>query len=117
MFVSHLYVFGEMSVQFFGPFIDWAYFSDIELHELGYIFEINSLAVASFAIIFSLSEGCLFTFQHRFLGPKTEKASLRESESESHSVVSDSLQPHGLYIPWNSLGHNTGAGVGTLSLL
>ena len=24
------------------------------------------------------------------------------AESESHSVVSDSLQPHGLYIPWNS---------------
>ena len=26
-----------------------------------YIFEINSLSVASFAIIFSYSEGCLFT--------------------------------------------------------
>ena len=26
-----------------------------------YIFEINSLSIASFAIIFSLSEGCLFT--------------------------------------------------------
>ena len=36
-------------------------------------------------------------------------------ESESHSVMSDSLQPHGLYIPWNSLGENTG--VGSLSLL
>ena len=24
-----------------------------------------------------------------------------KSESESHSVVSDSLQPHGLYSPWN----------------
>ena len=30
-------------------------------------------------------------------------------------IVSDSLQPHGLYIPWNSLGQNTG--VGSLSLL
>ena len=38
-----------------------------------------------------------------------------KSESESHSVVSDSLQPHGLYNPWNSLGQNTG--VGSLSLL
>ena len=28
-----------------------------------------------------------------------------ESESESRSVVSDSLQPHGLYSPWNSPGH------------
>ena len=32
----------------------------------------------------------------------------KESESESHSVMSDSLQPHGLYGPWNSLGQNTG---------
>ena len=37
------------------------------------------------------------------------------SESESCSVVSDSLRPHGLYSPWNSPGQNTG--VGTLSLL
>ena len=36
-------------------------------------------------------------------------------KSESHSVVSDSLRPHGLYSPWNSLGQNTG--VGSLSLL
>ena len=34
---------------------------------------------------------------------------------ESCSVVSDSLQSHGLYCPWNSPGHNTG--VGSLSLL
>ena len=27
--------------------------------------------------------------------------------SESHSVVSDSLWPYGLYSPWNSLGQNT----------
>ena len=36
-------------------------------------------------------------------------------ESESHSVVSDSLQPHGLYSPRNSPGQNNG--VGSLSLL
>ena len=36
-------------------------------------------------------------------------------ESESHSVVSDSFRPHGLYSPWNSPGQNTG--VGSLSLL
>ena len=34
---------------------------------------------------------------------------------ESHSVVSDSLWPHGLYSPWNSPGQNTG--VGSCSLL
>ena len=31
-------------------------------------------------------------------------------QSESRSVVSDSLQPHGLYSPWNSPGQNTGVG-------
>ena len=36
-------------------------------------------------------------------------------ESESHSVVSDSLQSHALYSPWNSLGQNTG--VSSFSLL
>ena len=35
--------------------------------------------------------------------------------SESCSVVSDSLQTHELYSPWNSPGQNTG--VGSLSLL
>ena len=40
--------------------------------------------------------------------------SVLQSGSESHSVVSYSLQPHGLYSPWNSPGQNTG--VGSLSL-
>ena len=72
MFVSHLYIFfGEMSVWFFGPFFHWViYFSGIELQELLvkkkkrsclYFFEIISLSVTSFSIIFSHSEGCLFT--------------------------------------------------------
>ena len=37
------------------------------------------------------------------------------SSSESHSVVSNSLQLHGLYSPWNSPGQNTE--VGSLFLL
>ena len=41
--------------------------------------------------------------------------SLKRSESESHSVMSDSLRPHGRYSPWNSPGQTTG--VGSLSLL
>ena len=60
MFVIHLYIFfGEMSVQFFGLFlIGLLIFLVLSyLH----IFEINSLSVASFAIIFSHSESCLFT--------------------------------------------------------
>ena len=40
---------------------------------------------------------------------------LFEWVSESHSVVSDSLWPPGLYSPWNSPGQDTG--VGSLSFL
>ena len=36
--------------------------------------------------------------------------SLKESESESCSVLSDSLRSHGLYSPWNSPGQNTEVG-------
>ena len=35
---------------------------------------------------------------------------IQENESESHSVLSDSWWPHGLYSPWNSPGQNTGIG-------
>ena len=37
------------------------------------------------------------------------------SMSENRSVVSNSLRPYGLYIPWNSPGQNTR--VGSRSLL
>ena len=40
--------------------------------------------------------------------------SCEESESDSLSVLSNSLRPRGLYSPWNSPGQNTG--VGSLSL-
>ena len=39
----------------------------------------------------------------------------KQSESESHSVMSNFLRSHGLYSPWNSPGQNTG--MGSLSLL
>ena len=62
MFISHIYVFfGEMSVEVFCPLFDWVVcFSGIELHELLIYFR-DQLSVVSFAIIFSHSEGCLFT--------------------------------------------------------
>ena len=52
-----------------------------------------------------------FIFPSTYL-PSTQYLLL---ESESRLVVFDSLQPHGLYSPWNSPGQNTG--VGSLSLL
>ena len=55
MFVSHLYVF-------FGPFLIGLFiFLEVSCRSSLYIFEINPLSVASFAIIFSHPEGCLFT--------------------------------------------------------
>ena len=54
--------------------------------------------------------------KERKRGIKREKLFLSmESESESRSVVSESLRPHGLHSPWNSPGQNTG--VGSLPLL
>ena len=41
--------------------------------------------------------------------------SLAFPKSKGHSVVSNSLRPHGLYSPWNSPGQNTR--VGSFSLL
>ena len=51
-----------MSVQSFGPFlIGSLIFLELSCMSCLYIFESNSLSVVSFAIIFSYSEGCLFT--------------------------------------------------------
>ena len=50
-----------------------------------------------------------------FISQKAKTRSKTESERENCAVVSDSLQPHGLYSPWNSPGQKTG--VGSLSLL
>ena len=62
MFVSHLYVFfGEMSSSLAHFLIGSFIFLVLSCMRCLYIFEINSSSVASFAIIFSHSEGCLFT--------------------------------------------------------
>ena len=58
------------------------------------------------------------TPRHRSAGiirPTAALAGFKEVKSESCSVASNSLQPHGLYSPWNSPGQNTGVGI--LSLL
>ena len=60
MLVSHLYAFfGEMSLQVPFPPFDL----DVCFLVLSWfcILEINSLSLVSFAVIFSHSEGCLFT--------------------------------------------------------
>ena len=55
------------------------------------------------------------TVKHPALSHVVPTSSPTSEVSESHSVVSNSLWPYGLYSPWNSLGQN--ARVGSLSLL
>ena len=50
-------LFSSLAHFLIGSFI----FLELSFRSCLYIFEINSLSIASFAIIFSLSEGCLFT--------------------------------------------------------
>ena len=52
---------------------------------------------------------------HTLITSKSTLSSLVWIESESHSVLSELLRPHGRYNPWNSPGQNTG--VGSHSLL
>ena len=61
--VSHLCVFfGEMSVRSFSHFLIGLFvLLVLSCTSCLYILEINPLSVVSFAIIFSHSEGCLFT--------------------------------------------------------
>jgi len=63
VFVSHLYVFfGEMSVRSFSYFLIGLFiFVVLSCMSCLYILEINPLSIVSFAIIFSHSEGCIFT--------------------------------------------------------
>ena len=67
---------------------------------------------------------CWKTSGEIFLKPAKSEKSITDGvpipptsldESESHSAMSDSLQPHVLYSPWNSPGQNIGGG--SLSLL
>ena len=58
---------------------------------------------------------CVCIAESLFSAPEAITRLLVGYESESHFVVSDSLQPHGLNSPWDSPGQNTG--VGSLSLL
>ena len=61
MFVSHQYVFfGEMSISLAHFLIGSFIFLELSCRSCLYIFEINYLSIASFAIIFSHSDGCLF---------------------------------------------------------
>ena len=57
-----------------------------------------------YKIMFRLERHCMILKLER------PYRNIYESGSESRSVVSDSLQPNGLYSPWDSPGQNTGVG-------
>ena len=93
----------EFSWLFCSSFITWAPF-----HFPRYFWKISGMSQTNSRMVRSWKdEGC-----GDYIRSPSEAV---ESESESHSVVSNSLQPHGLYGPWNFPGQNTG--VGSLSLL
>ena len=62
-------------------------------------------------------KGKVNTYIPKIMERKVYSSSIHngKKESEGRSVVSDSLQPHGLFSSWNFPGENTG--VGSLSLL
>ena len=69
-------LFSSLAHFLIGSFI----FLELRCRSRLYIFEINSLSVASFAIIFSHSEGCLFTLlivssmsQNNFINPSQQR--------------------------------------------
>ena len=92
----------------FGSFI----FLELSCRSCLYIFEINSLSVASFAIIFSHSEGCLFTLlivsSWRNKGRKIKSTKLEMKMDKSQKTMTpvflhgESQGQRGLegYIPW-----------------
>ena len=65
----------------------------------------------------SVSEDCWTVMGPGELGTTSffRTENWRMPKKKSCSVMSNSLQPHGLYCPWNSPGQNTG--VGSLFLL
>ena len=62
-------------------------------------------------------KGKVNTYIPKIMVRKVHSSSIHngKKESESRSVMSDSLQPHGLFSPWTSPGQNIG--VGSRSLL
>ena len=96
--------------QFFGMVyhIDWSAYIEESLHpwdkvHLVMMYDLFNMLLDSVCLNFA--EDFYIWIYRSFVSLKW---------SESRSVMSDSLQPHGLYNPWNSPGQNTG--VGSLSL-
>ena len=73
------------------------------------VFRFQPCHVLAVTLCRKITQSSEIQFAHPTKGMK------KESESGSHSIMSDSLRPHGLYSSWNSPGQNTG--MGSLSFL
>ena len=104
----------------------WIIFRRLNICGIDFLFCFFSISILFNFLFYSIVATSLFTQSHPILSylsihchfqynSVTSVLFYIESESESHSVVSHSLGPHGLYTPWNSQGQNTG--VRSLSLL
>ena len=86
MFVSHLYVFfGEMSVEFFGPFFDWVIYSLAFLYTNNEKTEREIKETIPFTIV---------TKRIKYLGIYLPKETLPEKAMATHS------SPLAWKIPW-----------------
>ena len=103
---AHLYSFGSLLFLILRVFVFFSYFHSILLYNhasqvkstrQSVFRELQFLPFISTWFLQSIPQGIILLIYLWF-------------ESESCSVVSDSLQLHGLYSPWNSPGQNTGVG-------
>lgn len=62
VFIDHMYVFGEISIQIFGPFLNWFVFLLLSCKSSLYIPDTSPLSNIRHANIFSQTVGCLFHF-------------------------------------------------------
>ena len=76
---------------------------------------ISHCGFAGISLIINLHSHVQISIIHNSKDVETWKQPRYQWESESLSVGSSSLWPHGLYSPWTSPGRNTG--VGSLSIL
>ena len=106
--VIQLYKYVSIHFQILSPF---RLLQDIERSSLCSAVDPFWLSVLNTAVCMSVQQ-CICVHSLFVIRPTNDEM---KSESESHSVVSNCLRPHGLYNPWNSPGQNTG--VGSLSLL
>ena len=76
----------------------------------------TSVILRRYCCFFFMSSGTLLRDFYKFGWHPSASICICFQQSESRSVISNSLRPHRLYSPWNSPGQNTGVGSHSLLL-